>query len=578
VVAASWRGTASIVWKETGDDTPLQLRQFRPETGGFMAPHDLVTGPADEVDSPTVVVDGDGAVTVAWLRRGAVEVAQFKSAGTRLPFPGGEEVVRVSAEGRSQPRLAVDRDGTVTVAWWHVPMVEVRQIEGGSRALVPADGPRVVTTGATKDFAMGVTPDGLVTTAWTAWGTNPEWGDVVAYSQFDTDALKQPPPHPRYDLATTESEALVRNLNVTADRGGAIVSWTREDPGERFAIEARRVDTARQLTPEDAQWQVVTTDHLAGNGAVTLPGGATLLSWVSRGDVRVRPYVAAATGGPDPVEEPPEEPPPSPSPSPSPSPQSSSPPSPSPSPQSSPSPGEEPAQEPASPPASPGSTAPPLASEKGSSRTESLTPPASSEGTAPPSAASPPPVDSGRSGETSSRSRVSSPQIRRFGISPQRFRASVSSKSAATFSYALDRPARLSIAFEQQVPGIRLARSGKRSGKTTRCVPSTETTRKALSRQIAARSDVRRRSGRSRERRVRELTRQSACTTWSAMPQKLSASAAAPEGSLPFSGRVGKNRLQPGEYRAVATALADGHASEPRVVTFTVLEPRPKRR
>jgi hypothetical protein len=129
-VAMNAAGTAVAVWsRRSGANTIIQS-STRPPGGAFGSAINLSAGGAD-AKTPRVAVNDAGAAAVAWVRDdGTVDRAQarVRPAG-QAAFATAQDLSATGTSGQdaSNPDVAIDPSGVVTVAWSRV-------LPGGTRA------------------------------------------------------------------------------------------------------------------------------------------------------------------------------------------------------------------------------------------------------------------------------------------------------------------------------------------------------------------------------------------------------------------------------------------------------------
>ena len=176
-IAAGAGGTL-VTWVRISGDHLVVQGKFRPRGGHFGHVIDLSDDPADHLTASAA--GPDGTFAVAW-----VDVEDVVQVAVRKPGHGFSDPVDLSVAGPTVfdlPDLAIDRKGTVSVAWSSLDFannrsaLKVARLPGGDwtgNRVTVADG-TTDSTGSIENPRIAVAPDRSVTLAWIQ-GHNPTW-------------------------------------------------------------------------------------------------------------------------------------------------------------------------------------------------------------------------------------------------------------------------------------------------------------------------------------------------------------------------------------------------------------------
>ncbi|NVM52865.1 MAG: hypothetical protein HWN66_04115, partial [Candidatus Helarchaeota archaeon] len=130
-IAVERTGHIHVVWNEgTNLFTPQQecniiYRRWNATTGAWMAIEEVSTEGKDSTNHPTIAVDGEGNVHVAWYEKTNYSGAGtdydifYKCRNATLGTWTTTEVVSTESTAHSRhPKIAVDGKGHVHVIWW----------------------------------------------------------------------------------------------------------------------------------------------------------------------------------------------------------------------------------------------------------------------------------------------------------------------------------------------------------------------------------------------------------------------------------------------------------------------------
>ena len=230
-----------------------------------------VSESGDDATRPQVAIDSDGRATVAWYGFDEDGVARIRIARIRHDNAVGPvRTISTSRADAAYPTLDVDRDGRVTVAWYSSTQTGIVRVEA---VRIKADGTvgKVRTLSARGEIAFFpqviVSPRGLATIVWqTEAPTN-----RIQARRMREDGTLGPvltlDSHPRFT---------VKDPRLGIDgRGRVTVAWTRFD-GERDQFGSRnatvrttrlspngRPEPARRISPrtQNASYPQVAVDR-----------------------------------------------------------------------------------------------------------------------------------------------------------------------------------------------------------------------------------------------------------------------------------------------------------------------------
>ena len=156
-VAIAPDGTAYAVWSQSDGTNPLIRIASRPPGGAFGASMPL-SAPGADATQPSVAVDRQGGLTITWLRAGVVE-SRYRPAGAGW---GAVQTLSGSAGNAESPSLAVGDHGNAIAVWadnGSSPRVEAAIRPAGSPVfgspviVSPPDASRVQSPRAAMDAA-----------------------------------------------------------------------------------------------------------------------------------------------------------------------------------------------------------------------------------------------------------------------------------------------------------------------------------------------------------------------------------------------------------------------------------------
>jgi hypothetical protein len=169
-VAADVAGDDAVVFSQSNGSKDVAEIVTRGAASAFSAPEPLSntksTSEDETAEYPAVGIDGAGAVTVAWMESGAIELSEGPLAG---PF---SERRPVSGVKGLFPSVAEDAAGDALVSWVAEPIYESNPIATAEATYRPAGGAFeiahvIATAQITNDFEPGRPP---VVSALTAGG------------------------------------------------------------------------------------------------------------------------------------------------------------------------------------------------------------------------------------------------------------------------------------------------------------------------------------------------------------------------------------------------------------------------
>jgi hypothetical protein len=238
--------------------------------------------------APHVVLDSEGNATAVWDRWNGVDTvveSSFRPAGegweapVDLSEPELEGEVAPGAHDASAPRIAVDRNGNVTVIWERYAATNQMLLQAVER---PAGGSWTAPVDI-AEFSQGVDPEPWIAVDWEGNATA-VWkqGDVIT-SSFHPFAGSWGEPTPLSD-----EESFTPQAAMDA-RGDTTAVWMHND-GSHYVVESA-------YRPEGGEWEEPTLvskpGEEGGNPQVALDAkGDSLVVW--RGEVEGEEFVRAA--------------------------------------------------------------------------------------------------------------------------------------------------------------------------------------------------------------------------------------------------------------------------------------------
>lgn len=112
-IAVDANGDVSVAWERYAGTEILVQADYRPAGGGWQAPVDIGSGPLGPHCEPWIAVDHAGDATVVWKDGETLESAYRPAAGS------WQSPVLVATEAVGTLRAAVDTRGDATATWMH---------------------------------------------------------------------------------------------------------------------------------------------------------------------------------------------------------------------------------------------------------------------------------------------------------------------------------------------------------------------------------------------------------------------------------------------------------------------------
>jgi Glycosyl hydrolase family 26 len=273
-VAMGPDGKATLAWVQyDGSDYVIEERQIEPGGKPIGSVH-ILSDPGEDAFDPQVAVDPNGTATVAWKRfDGSNNVVQERRVGPDgAPEPAVHDLSE-SGQYASQPQVGVSPDGRAIVVWerysGYRTVIQERQIYASG---VPAGTTYSLSTGEQNavEPRVAVAPDGSATVVWDRYdGAN----QIVQERRIAPGGAPEEPTH---DLSAGGENAIEPRVSV--DTEGAVTAvWTRFD-GSNEVIQARHIAPSGALSP------TVYNVSAAGKPAVSPdvamgPDGSATLVW-----------------------------------------------------------------------------------------------------------------------------------------------------------------------------------------------------------------------------------------------------------------------------------------------------------
>jgi len=266
-------GNATAVWDRwNGTDTVVESA-FRPAGEGWEAPVDLsepeLTGEvvpgANDAESPQIVVDRNGNVTVLWERYAGTKIVLQS---VDRPFGGSwtapVDIEEVGLGPAPEPWIAVDWEGRATAVWKDDGVIEAafRPYLGDWEAPVPLSGDESFVPQAAMDAR------GDVTAVWMHFDG----------SRYVVESAYRP------EAGGWESPTLVSqpgekggNPHVAIDaKGDSLVVWRGEDEGDEFVRAAYRPQGGSWGQPADVSSP---GEHVEALRDAVDPEGNAVVAW-----------------------------------------------------------------------------------------------------------------------------------------------------------------------------------------------------------------------------------------------------------------------------------------------------------
>ncbi len=266
----------------------LLLVAFASAARAEWLPPVAISEASEHTGAPHVVLDSEGNATAVWDRWNGVDTvveSAYRPAGegweapVDLSEPELEGEVVLGAHDASAPRIAVDRNGNVTVVWERYAGTNQMLLQAVER---PAEGSWTAPVDI-AEFSQGVAPEPWIAVDWEGNATA-VWkqGEVIT-SSFHPFAGSWGEPTPLSD-----GESFTPQAAMDA-RGDTTVVWMHFD-GSHYLVESA-------YRPEGGEWEEPTLvskpGEEGGNPQVALDAkGDSLVVW--RGAVEGEEFVRAA--------------------------------------------------------------------------------------------------------------------------------------------------------------------------------------------------------------------------------------------------------------------------------------------
>jgi len=259
-----------------------------PAASAEWLPPVAISEASDHTGAPHVVLDSEGNATAVWDRWNGVDTvveSAYRPAGegweapVDLSEPELEGEVIPGAHDASAPRIAVDRNGNVTVIWERYAGTNLMLLQAVER---PAGGSWTAPVDI-AEFSQGAAPEPWIAVDWEGNATA-VWkqGNVIT-SSFHPFAGGWGEPTPLSD-----EESFTPQAAMDA-RGDTTVVWMHHD-GPHYVVESA-------YRPEGGAWEAPTlvseSGEEGGNPQVALDAkGDSLVVW--RGSVEGEEFARAA--------------------------------------------------------------------------------------------------------------------------------------------------------------------------------------------------------------------------------------------------------------------------------------------
>jgi len=248
VVDTDSAGTINVAWAESGGG-PRQIVFARSTDQGItFSQHVNVSNSSGEGFDPEIAIGGDGAINLAWedSRSGTGEIFYSRSSDGGATFSTPRKLSAAAGEA-SDPQIAIDRQGRISVAW-----VE-EQPAGGTRIMISRraesveafSAPLVITSGPEAEFeylAMAAHGD----TIYLAFGDE-DTGQVYV-TQSRGDALNFSKPLKLSNADATRGEAKSPSIAVGGNGRIHVVWIDTSAPGVAGVVVYRSSSDGQSFT------------------------------------------------------------------------------------------------------------------------------------------------------------------------------------------------------------------------------------------------------------------------------------------------------------------------------------------
>lgn len=208
-----------VVWSQFVSGKYVVQQAGRPRNGSFSAPQDLSI-PDQDAKDPQAVIAPDGTTTIAWHRfDGADRIIQERTRPPGGAFAPANNLSLAGADSEA-PRLGVDGDGAVTAAWLRGPSgsgtVQVASRPAGQQFF--GNGVDVSQAGGVSELSLSVSKSAGEALAWVR---NDVPVSFIIQSSGRTGTGPFPAP---VDLTPSGQQAISPSV-VTAPDGTVTVAW-----------------------------------------------------------------------------------------------------------------------------------------------------------------------------------------------------------------------------------------------------------------------------------------------------------------------------------------------------------------
>jgi hypothetical protein len=285
-VAIDAQGNATVIWSEiVGDPDPTWLERAatRPSGGDWSDPVDLSESAVSS--QPRLAVDPQGTVTAVWLGTaphfsgtGTVDVVRSNSRTINGTWSSAGTVALSSEAGTASaeaPQIAVDAQGRATAVWGSFSSGGGYIVQAARRAAGGAWG-AASKLGDGSSPKVAVDPLGNATAIWTL--SSPSSSTVLSSGRTATGSWTNPAP-----MASGDDDYDVGYPFVTADPQGNVTAiWARYNLTDVIAQATRHVATSSSWSP--AADLTVGRPITAIPAVGTDPQGHTTMVWSSSED------------------------------------------------------------------------------------------------------------------------------------------------------------------------------------------------------------------------------------------------------------------------------------------------------
>ena len=298
-VAVDADGDVVVAWQsnvQDGSSFGVYAQRYAASgaaVGGEFRVNSFTTGTQN---SPSVAVDADGDVVVAWQSFGqdgssyGVYAQRFAASGA--PVGGEFRVNTFTASHQFEPSVAVDADGDVVVAWNSFEQEGAGSYNGIYAQRYAASGAAVggefrintFTTQEQRTPSVAVDADGDVVVAWQSGQDGANNGVYAQRYAGPNRPVASGGPRGGEIAVNTYTTSQQRYPSVAADADGDyVVAWESFQDGSGYGVYARRYTAAGIAQGDEIAVNTVTFSTQSNASVAVDADGDFVVAWQSQG-------------------------------------------------------------------------------------------------------------------------------------------------------------------------------------------------------------------------------------------------------------------------------------------------------